>query len=102
MDTNENSINEVLMQLCTIQNMLVSNKSVMTLKDVASYTGLSISYLYKLTMAGILPHSKPNGKQIYVSKAVLDTWLLSKGCKNNEANSVNASSYLTLKKGGVK
>ena len=40
MDTNNSSFKEVLMQLSTIQNMLVSNKTVMTLQDVATYTGL--------------------------------------------------------------
>jgi excisionase family DNA binding protein len=102
MDTNNSSFKEVLMQLSTIQNMLVSNKTVMTLQDVATYTGLSISYLYKLTMTGILPHSKPNGKQIYVSKADLDAWLLSKSVRSDETNRIMASTYLTIKKGGLK
>lgn len=102
MDINNSSFQEVMVQLNTIQNMLAANKVVMTLQDVSNYTGLSLSYLYKLTMSGILPHSKPNGKQIFVSKSELDNWLLSNGRKTDDEIEVEAANYLTTKKTGVR
>jgi len=92
---------ELHLQLCSLQRAMAGTKEVMTLQDVASYTGLSMSYLYKLTMCGILPHSKPNGKQIFVSKKELDEWLLSNGRKNAEQLEIEAATALAAK-GGAK
>jgi len=77
---------------------MLSNKTVLTFDEVASYTGLSKSYLYKLTSAGLIPHSKPNGKNIYFDKAGIDTWLLRNEVKTNDSLEAEAVNYVTLKK----
>ncbi len=71
-------------------------KTVMNFEDLAAYTGLSKSYLYKLTSQNILPHSKPFGKCLFFSKAEIDLFLLS-----NRAATVNeidnqAANFVTL------
>ena len=77
---------------------MLTNKTVLTFDEVANYTGLSKSYLYKLTSAGLIPHSKPNGKNVYFGKAEIDTWLLRNGRKTNDAIEQEAVNHVTLKK----
>lgn len=59
-----------------IESLLLSQKTVFSLEDVAMYTGLSKHYLYKLTSKSEIPFSKPNGKHIYFEKSQIDAWLL--------------------------
>jgi excisionase family DNA binding protein len=77
--------------------MKLNDKNVLTLKDVSDYTGFKISYLYKLTSSGILPHSKPNGKTIFVDKEKLETWMLSNPSTSFSDKQILASSYITSK-----
>lgn len=53
-------------------------KRVLTIDEACEYLGYKKSYLYKLTSAGIIPHSKPNGKSIFFSLEKLENWMLSK------------------------
>lgn len=72
-------------------------KTVMNFEDLAAYTGLSKSYLYKLTSQNILPHSKPFGKCLFFDKAEIDSFLLSnKAATANETDS-RAANFVTLK-----
>ncbi|WP_335965390.1 helix-turn-helix domain-containing protein [Galbibacter sp. PAP.153] len=63
-------------RLDRIENLLLGTKKVLTLEEACDYTGISRSYLYKLTAAGNIPHSKPNGKMIYFDIDRLNQWLL--------------------------
>ncbi len=80
-----------------------SNKRVLTLAEGCEYLGYAKSYVYKLTSAGVLPHSKPNGKTIYFDKEKLEQWMLSNPKETREIQQVNAATYITTKqtKGGV-
>ena len=69
-------------QLDRIERLIISNKKVLTFDEACDYTGLSRSYLYKLTSSGIIPHSKPNGKVIFFDKEKLDKWLLKNARKS--------------------
>ena len=72
-------------------------KTVMNFEDLAHYTGLSKSYLYKLTSQNILPHSKPFGKCLFFCKAEIDSFLLgNKAATANEIDS-RAANFVTLK-----
>ena len=51
-------------------------KRVLTIKEVASYTGYSLSYLKKLTHLGEIPFSKPNGKSLFFDREKIEEWLL--------------------------
>jgi excisionase family DNA binding protein len=48
----------------------------LTFDEACDYTGISRSYLYKLTAKGKIPHSKPNGKLLFFEKTQLVEWLL--------------------------
>ncbi|EIJ37292.1 MULTISPECIES: helix-turn-helix transcriptional regulator [Galbibacter] len=63
-------------RLDRIENLLLGSKKVLTLEEACDYTGISRSYLYKLTAAGNIPHSKPNGKMIFFDIDRLNGWLL--------------------------
>lgn len=54
---------------------LLAAKKVLTLEDVSLLTGLSKSYLYRLTCTHKIPYYKPNGKQIYFDRAEIESWM---------------------------
>jgi len=64
-------------RLFRIEKLLLSSKKVLTVDEACDYTGISRSYLYKLTSANKIPFSKPLGKLLFFSKEKLDKWLLS-------------------------
>jgi len=47
----------------------------LTIDEVCEYLSCSASYLYKLTSAKEIPHSK-RGKRLFFFKAEIDKWLL--------------------------
>ena len=63
-------------RLMRIEQLLTANKEVLTLEEACDYTGISQSYIYKLTAAEKIPHSKPLGKKIYFERKKLNAWLL--------------------------
>ena len=62
-----------------MERLLIANKEVLTLEETYDFTGISRSYLYKLTSAGMIPHSKPNGKLLFFEKRKIVDWLLRNG-----------------------
>ena len=63
-------------RLMRMEQLFTANKEVLTLDEACQYTGISRSYMYKLTSLEKIPHSKPNGKMIYFDRKKLDSWLL--------------------------
>jgi len=96
MDTKEISIGE---RLSNIETLLLSQKTVLNFDEVAVYTGLSKSYLYKLSCSGGVPCYKPNGKHIYFNKTEIDSWLLQNRKATNAEIDLQAATVVTLKKG---
>ena len=89
-------------RLKSIESLLLTQKTVLNFDDVVSYTGLSKSYLYKLTSTGGIPCYKPQGKQIYFNKQEIDSWLLKNRNTTVEEIETKASTIVTLRKGGTK
>ena len=67
---------ELDQRLSRIEDLLLSQKTVLNFDEVSVYTGLSKSHLYKLTSTGGIPCYKPTGKKIYFDKEEIDEWLL--------------------------
>jgi excisionase family DNA binding protein len=89
-------------RLRNIEALLLSQKTVLNFDEVATYTGLSKSYLYKLTSTGGIPCYKPQGKYIYFNKPEIDKWLLqNRKATTNELES-QAATFVTLQKGTAK
>lgn len=85
-------------RLSRIERLLIGTKKVLTFAEVVEYTGLSSSYLYKLTASAIIPHSKPNGKVLYFDKDLIDSWLLSNRISTQDELAEKANQYTSRKK----
>ncbi|MFH4968297.1 helix-turn-helix domain-containing protein [Gaetbulibacter sp. M240] len=81
-----------------IEKLLVSNKKVLTFDEACDYTGISRSYLYKLTSTGQIPFSKPNGKIIFFDKEKLDDWLLQNKSKSTSEIQSKSLDYVLKNK----
>jgi excisionase family DNA binding protein len=55
----------------------LNSKAVLNVAECSAFTGLSVSYIYKLTHTGKIPHSKPNGKLVFFDRRKIEEWLLS-------------------------
>ena len=62
-------------RLTNLENLLIGTKEVLTFDEAAIFTGLSKSYLYKLTSTRQIPHYKPTGKMVYFNRIELEAWL---------------------------
>lgn len=85
-----------------MQNNNLQGKVVLTIDDLATYTGWAKSYIYKLTANGTLKHSKPLGKTVFFSKEWIDNFLLSATGSTADEMEAEAATYVTLNKGGVR
>lgn len=56
--------------------LLGHGKKALTFDEACDYTGLSRSYMYKLTHYNKIPYSKPQGKLLFFDRDKLDEWLL--------------------------
>ncbi|MDX1719072.1 MAG: helix-turn-helix domain-containing protein [Salegentibacter mishustinae] len=83
----------IMERLDHIEKMIRSNKNVLNVEEAVEYTGLSRSFLYKLTAKGEIPFSKPRGKLLYFSREKLDQWLLSNEQKSNRELNSEAVEY---------
>lgn len=62
-----------------IKALLSHNQKVMNVEDLAQYTGLSKSKIYKLTQLKLLPTGdNPYLRQKFFDKERIDAWLLGK------------------------
>ena len=91
-------ITEINERLANIEALLLTNKSVLNFDELAVYTGLSKSHLYKLSSSGGIPCYKPNGKHIYFNKQEIDEWLLQNRKATKEEIETLASNYVTFNK----
>jgi len=89
-------------RLRNIETLLLSQKTVLNFDEVAAYTGLSKSYLYKLTSSGGIPCFKPHGKHIYFNKQEIEQWLLQNRKATNVELDSQAATFVTLQKGTAK
>lgn len=78
-------------------------KTILTFDEASKYTGMSKSYLYKLTSGRKIAHSKPSGKLIFFNKEDLDNWLLSNRVTPQVEIDQKAQAYcMSNRKGGAK
>ena len=67
--------NEISMEqrLTRIEQLLAGQKNVLTFDEACTFTGISRTYMYKLTCGSRIPHYKPNGKNIYFNRTELES-----------------------------
>jgi excisionase family DNA binding protein len=83
-------------RLRNIEALLLSQKTVLNFDEVTAYTGLSKSYLYKLTCSSGIPCYKPQGKRIYFNKQEIDQWLLQNRKATSKELDNQAATFVTL------
>ncbi|MFR9556115.1 MAG: helix-turn-helix domain-containing protein [Rikenellaceae bacterium] len=71
----------------------LTQKEVLTFDEASRYTGLSKSWLYKLTATKQIPHYKPSGKLCYFDRAELDAWVKQNRVSTTEEIETAAQSY---------
>lgn len=70
-------------------------KEFLTTKEAATYLGMALSYLYKMTSKKSIPFYTPTGKKIYFKKSELDEWMNnSRVATNEEVESMAQSSLV--------
>lgn len=67
---------KILEQLDRIEQLIIADKRVLNFDEACNFTGISRSFMYKLTSSRQIPHCKPNGKLIYFEREKLEKWLL--------------------------
>lgn len=76
MKTNDELILKYVLQVRTmVQELNITSKDVLTLKEAVKYTGYTQSYIYRLVSKGKIPFSKPNGKSLFFKRKELERWL---------------------------
>ncbi|EPR74126.1 putative excisionase [Winogradskyella psychrotolerans RS-3] len=88
----------ILERFNRLEKLLAGRKEVLTFNEACDYTGISRSYLYKLTSSGKIPHSKPNGKMLFFEKRKLVEWLLQNKHKSQDEIEMEAAAYAMNKK----
>lgn len=100
MSQSKNDMEEKINQILAYS--LLAAKNVLTLEDVALLTGLSKSYLYKLTCAKQIPYYRPNGKQIYFDRGEVEAWMKQNRVNTCQEAEQQAAMYVAgHKKGGA-
>lgn len=73
-------------------------KEILTLNELAEYTGFSKSHIYKLTHRNEIPHYKPSGKVIFFKLSEINEWLLQNRIASNSEIEQQAGEYLLNRK----
>lgn len=96
----KNDMEEKINQILTYS--LLAAKNVLTLEDVILLTGLSKSYLYKLTCTHQIPYYRPNGKQIYFDRKEVEAWMKQNRVNTCQEAEQQAAAYVAgVRKGGA-
>jgi excisionase family DNA binding protein len=79
----------------------LATKEILTFDEAARFSGLSKSYIYKLTAGHRIPHFKPAGKMVFFNRKELEFWLQQHRVKTADELKAEAENYcVTGKKGG--
>lgn len=95
-------LNAMHQELRELNNRLSLQKPVLNLDEASVLTGISKSYLYKLTSTGGIPCYKPQGKRLYFKRVELEDWMLSNRKATTEEIDAAATSYVMFTKGGAR
>lgn len=69
-------------------------KRYLLISEAATITGVSKSFIQKLVASRQIPHSKPNGKLIFIHRRDLETFLSKNYISSDEELETNTVDYL--------
>lgn len=78
----------------------METKNVLTFTEACEFTGLSKSYMYRLTSTRQIPHFKPRAKLVYFERKELEDWLLQNRVTPIQESETKAVNF--CKNGGLK
>lgn len=84
-----------------LRSIGLATKRILTFNEAAEFTGISKSYLYKLTSTQRIPHFKPTGKIIFFDREELQAWLAQNRVATIDEIESKAQAYC-IRKGGVR
>jgi excisionase family DNA binding protein len=79
------TLQDVVNKLDILTNAVLSNKQTLNIEEAAAFTGMAVSYIYKLTSTQQIPHYKPRGKILYFDRSELEQWL-----RQNRVNTLDS------------
>lgn len=91
-------VEEIYAKLEEMQRLIISTtKEVLTLEEVALYTGMSKAHIYRLTSSRAIPHYKPSGGCLFFKKDEIVKWLLRGRRATDEEMEIEAQTYCVTK-----
>ncbi len=96
------TLQDISSRLDILTAAILSNKNVLNIDEAAAFTGMTVSYLYKLTSTQEIPHYKPRGKMLYFDRSELESWLLQRRIKTTEEINTSAVNHVVGVQGGAK
>ncbi len=97
--TEQNTLEKLHQDVAELKGLMLAQKEVLDIDELALYVGLSKTYIYKLTHSNKIPFYKPGGKKIYFKRSEVDNWLLSNRVSTDEELEHGVDNYLVgLKK----
>lgn len=79
---------------------MLSAKSVFTVDEAVLFTGISKTYMYKLTSKKLIPYYRGDGgKLIYFDKTELENWMKATRVKTVSEIETDADEFLSKKAG---
>lgn len=86
---------KILQQLDRIERYsIIAAKQVLTLEEVAFFTGLSKSWIYKATSNHTIPCYKPNNKLLYFDRDEINAWMKQNRVATIDEINSNAEKYI--------
>ena len=85
-------------RLDRIEQLLRGQKNVLNFSEACDFTGISPSYMYKLTHNARIPHDKPHGKNVYFLREELEQWLLQNPVRTAEQKDREATEFVLRKR----
>ncbi|MEO5644150.1 MAG: helix-turn-helix domain-containing protein [Bacteroidia bacterium] len=101
-ETNVSALEELRLYMVKLEqrlnDVLLTQKEMLSFDEAIRYMNLSASYLYKLNAARIIEHFKPGGKLVYFRRADLDAWMQTGKCSSAATLKTQAINLLDKKK----
>jgi excisionase family DNA binding protein len=95
----ELEISELIKSVKELIKLIKEDKNkVLTFEQGCEYLGYAKSTIYKMTSAGILPYSKPNGGSIFFERKKLEEWMLSNVHTSRAQKEIEAATYISIHK----
>lgn len=91
------TLDDIAKRLDRLESMLATQKSVLTIGDVALLTGYSVKYLRRLTAEHEIPYYR-RGNRVFFARNEVEDWQTANRVKSNEEITNQAAASMQRKK----